>query len=258
MCRAENNLNSNGEVILQSYWRNSSGKMLSNTYRVSEKLPPPYDNHWKKITVYNTTPFEGNLTLCIGLCVNKTNQGIVRFDDVIVDATPIQFSQEEKYNCTILNEDFSQANSIWTYWQSGKDKNISFTPTKNNGINNSPAIMMDFAKDKENNSGIYTKTIPIVNQKNLLLSCQIKLSKTCNFNAIGQLSITYLDKDKKVLNTNTTTSSTLPQSLDGKFHKVAFCSTVPAEAALVKISLIGRKAAPGKIWFDNLEIKTIN
>ena len=85
----------------------------------------------------------------------------------------------------------------------------------------------------------------------------MKLSADTPPDAIGRISIEYLDSSRKIIKSDGIKHSDYPTVRDGKFHRIAFLSEAPANAAFLKISLESRRAAPGKIWFDNISIKTI-
>ena len=256
-CRAESAIGSSATVVLQSYWRTPQGKMLSNTYRVIEALPKPYDDHWRTVTVYNTTPTDGDLRLCIGLCVMGASKGKVRFDDLTVDATPVRLFEEEKYTKTLYASEFETAKSKWACWQSNSGKAIKFARTAAGGVNNSGALLVDSAKDMERAAGIYIKTIPIEPGSKLLVSGQVKLSADCSADAIGRIEIDYLDGSKKSIKTSSRKHADYPEVRDGKFRRIAFCSQAPESAVYLKISLASRRAAPGQVWFDDISVKTI-
>ena len=257
-CRAESAIGNRAKVMLQTYWRTPAGKMLSNTYRVVENLPTPYDDHWRQITVYNTTPTDGDLRLCIGLCVIGAEKGKVRFDDLVIDATPVKFPDEEKYTRTVYSSGFETAKSRWASWQSGKNKGIKFVRTADGGVDNTGALLIDSTPDKERAAGVYLNTIPVTPGDKLLIGCQMKLSADCHVDTVGRISVDYLDSNKKSIKANGITHADYPAVRDGKFRRCAFSSQVPANASYMKISLAGRRAAPGKVWFDNVTVKGLN
>ena len=256
-CRAESSIGSAAKVSVQSYWRTPDGKMLSNTYRVTEFLPKPYDDHWRTVTVYNTTPTAGDLRLCIGLCVTDAPKGQVRFDDLLIDATPVKLPEEEKYTQTVYSENFETPRSKWASWQSGKNKGIKFLRSAADGVNNSGSLLVDASGDKEQAAGIYLNTIPVKPGAKLLISAQMKLSGDCNRDAIGRIAIDYLDRSRKSIKVKTVKHADYPEVRDGKFRRMAFLSEAPANAAYMKISLASRRAAPGRVWFDDVSVKTV-
>ena len=256
-CRAESSIGSAAKVSVQSYWRTPDGKMLSNTYRVTEFLPKPYDDHWRTVTVYNTTPTAGDLRLCIGLTVDNAPRGKVRFDDLVIDATAIKLPDEEKYTRILYASDFEPLRSRWASWQSGKNKGIRFARTADGGVNNSAALLVDASGDKERSAGIYLNTIPVTPKARLLVSSQIKLSADCSIDTVGRIAIDYLDCNKRPIKVKGIKYADHPEVRDEKFRKTAFLSEAPANAAFAKISLESRRAAPGKVWFDDVSVKTL-
>jgi len=48
-----------------------------------------------------------------------------------------------------------------------------------------------------------------------------------------------------------------PEVRDGKWRRVAFIADVPAGAEYIRLSLTNRRAAPGKVWFDDVQVKAI-
>ena len=256
-CRAESAICSAAKVILQSYWRTPNGKMLSNTYRVNETLPTPYDDHWRQITVYNTTPTDEDLLFCIGLCVDGAYKGKVRFDDLVIDATPVKFPDEEKYSQTVYSSGFETAKSRWASWQSGKNKGIEFIRTADGGVDNTGALLIDSTLDKERAAGVYLNTIPVTPGNKLLIGCQMKLSADSEADSVGRIAVTYLDGNKKNIKASSIDHADYPAVRDGKFRRCAFLSQVPSNATYMKVSLESRRTAPGKVWFDNVTVKTL-
>jgi len=256
-CRAESAIGSKAQVWVQTYWRTPGGEMLSNTYRVVENLPKPYDDHWRTVTVYNTTPTTGDLRLCIGLTVIGAEKGKVRFDDLKIDATALKFSGEENYTQTVYADDFGSPRSKWSSWQSGKKGLIKLIYSADGGVNSSGALLADSKADTERAAGIFIKTIPVKGGSKLLASCMMKISADASTDTVGRIGVAYLDSNKKVIAVNMLKHADYPAIRDGKYRRIAFLSQAPAEAAYLKITLASRLAAPGKIWFDDVIIKTI-
>ena len=255
-CRAESDLGGKAVVNIQTYWRDPKGEMLPSTYRVTENLPRPYDDHWRTVTVYTTTPREGDLRLCIGMNVTEANKGKVRFDDLRVDATPEILPDEDKYTVSLLNDTFVRPRDRWASWQSGSDKKIKFGFDPAGFAPGSGSLVIDSSLDTARQSGIYINTIPCKDRKKLLVSAMVKVSENTNYDAIVRVSGNWLNADKKLMQVAQIYADH-PEVRDGKWRRVAFIADVPAGAEYIRLSLTNRRAAPGKVWFDDVQVKAI-
>ena len=256
-CRAESDLGDKAVVNIQTYWRTPQGEMLPSTYRVTEILPRPYDDHWRTVTVYTTTPREGDLRLCIGMNVTEANKGKVRFDDLRVDATPELLPEEDKYTEILLNDTFIRPRDRWAMWQSGKDKALKFDFEKNGVDEKSGSIAIDSADDKSRSAGIYVKDVPCAGKRKVLISSMIKVAENTDRDAVVRISTTLLDGSKKAISGAGYFYADHPEVRDGKWRRVAFIAEVPENAKFIRLSLASRRAAPGKVWFDDVQIKSI-
>ena len=85
----------------------------------------------------------------------------------------------------------------------------------------------------------------------------MKLSADSEADSVGRIAVTYLDGNKKNMKASSIDHADYPAVRDGKFRRCAFLSQVPSNAAYMKVSLESRRTAPGKVWFDNVTVKTL-
>ena len=256
-CRAEATLAPKAKVEIQTYWRTPAGEMLDNTYRVTEILPRPYDDHWRTVTVYTTTPRDGDLRLCVGMCVLDTDKGKVRFDDLQIDATEDILPGAADFTETLLNDTFATPRDRWVSWQSGSGKNIRFGFDSAGFTPGSGALTIDCSQDKEQQSGVYVKDIPCRGKSKVLISTKIRASENTNYDAVLSLQAQFLDSGKKIIAGSGQPYAAHPEVRNGKWRQLALITEVPDKAEFIRLALLVRRAAPGKVWFDDVTVKTL-
>lgn len=254
-CRAESALGPKAQVSLHAYWRTPKGEMLDNSYRVTANLPRPFDDHWYTLTIYTATPVSGDVRMCIGMEVTGADKGRVRFDDLIVDATGEVFPEEEKYTQTLFTETFKRPRDRWICWQSGKQNGLKFSYEPAGSQPGSGSMVIDAGQDKERGAGIYLKTVPVPENRRILVSAMVKVSENANADNIVQLNGTLCGADGKPLKGVKVISADHPEVRDGQWRRLAWTVTTPAGAAKLKLALVTRRLSPGKVWFDDIKIQ---
>ena len=255
-CRAEPDVAPGVKVALQVYWRDGKNEMLSNSYRVEQKLDPPYDDEWRTLTVYTATPVAGELKLCAGLAVSDTGKGRVRFDNLAIDATMPEIPELERYTETVLQHDFDRPLLAWAHWQSGKAGSIRFARDAQGGREGTAALLIDAARDSERAAGIYLQNIAVKPGQKLLISGWVKGSADLGDDALIRIGGDFFDAERKAV-PGAARFAEAPTLRDGKWRRLTFTATVPPDAVTLRLTLTARHAAPGKVWFDDIAVKAI-
>ena len=254
-CRAEPDVGPGARIALQVYWRDAQNQMLSNTYRVEQKLDPPYDDEWRTLTAYTATPVEGELKLCVGLAINNTNKGKVRFDDLAIDATLPEIPDLEKYTEVVLNHTFDQKPLRWAQWQSGKTGAIRCVRDEKGGRDGSAGLLIDCSQDKERAAGMFIQPLPVKSGQKLLVSGWAKVSDDLGPDALVRFSADCRDAAGKSLGKQS--YADYPAARDGKWRELVFPVAVPEGAVKMQLVLAVRRGAPGRVWFDDVTVKAM-
>ena len=69
------------------------------------------------------------------------------------------------------------------------------------------------------------------------------------------MDVTFLDKNKKPLKSNMQPAAAYPQVRDGRWVRLALWGDAPNGTEFVKMTLSARRAAPAKVYFDDVVIK---
>lgn len=253
-CRVEGKVDQGTLVSISIYWRDKNGKMLPSSTRVTEYMPVPYDDEWNKLTVYSETPQAGELTMCVGLNVTYSSKGKVHYDDLTIDATPEAIPDEEKFTQVVQDFTFDKVPYNWNKW--ANNKNVICSRSTNEGRNNSAALMVDCSKAKGNCAGMFNRVIPFRGSGKVLVSAWCRMTANAPANALGRMNVTFLDKNKKPLKSNLR-PAVYPQVRDNRWCRLAVWGDAPAGTEFIKIVLAGRRAAPAKVFFDDVTIKVI-
>ncbi len=251
-CRVEGKVDNGTLVSISIYWREKNGKMLPSSSRVTEYMPVPYDDEWQKLVVYSETPRDGELIMCVGLNITYSSKGKVRYDDITIDATAEKIPGEEKFTAVVQDFTFDKAPVSWAQW--ANDKNVLCKRSENAGRSNSAALMIDSTNGQKNCAGMFTRTIPC-QAGSYLFSSWCKVDANAPANALGRMEVTFLDKNKKPLKSNIQPAAAYPQVRDGRWVRLALWGDAPNGTEFVKMTLSARRAAPAKVYFDDVVIK---
>ena len=85
----------------------------------------------------------------------------------------------------------------------------------------------------------------------------VKVSENTNYDALVRVSGNFLDANKKIIAGAVQPYADHPEVRDGKWRRVVFITDVPAGAEYLRLSLTSRRAVPGKIWFDDVQVKAM-
>ena len=254
-CRADYLVEPGAKVSLCLYWRQPDGKKLSNSYDVEETLKPPYDDQWRTLTAYTQTPVAGDIRLCAGLRIDKTIKGHVRFDDLEIDATPEVIPDLEQYSDIRYNFTFDTPPLSWASWQSGTL--LQFRRDAEGGRSGA-ALTIDGRADTQRKLGLYLAQVPCRGGDKMLIGAWIKLSPDAPGEAMGQLSVKFVDENKKdIAVAGAVTSAEYPAARDGKWRQVRFAVQAPEGARAMKLQLTGNRLYPGQVWFDDITVAAV-
>ena len=214
-----------------------------------------YNDSWQRLTVTAQAP-AGAKTVRLLFAVREATAGSVKIDDIILCAKPEKaVSEIEKAYTVLFHEStFDKVPFNWASWSSAK-AGATYHQKVPAGRNNSKCLMIDASKAKPS-TALYLNNFACEGGKKFFISVWMKASEEVSSNTEMALDVNYFDSNKKLI--KTTNDCTLLFDINnGSWQRLTTETTAPANTASMRVLLRTRNAAPGKVWIDDVEIKTM-
>jgi hypothetical protein len=214
-----------------------------------------FNGSWQHMSVTAAAP-AGTAQVRILFAVRGATSGIVKLDDVVLTAKPEKAASETEKAYTVLFHEstFDKQPFNWASWHTS-NSGSTFNQGVPAGRNNSKCLMIDASKAKRS-TALYLRDFPCESGKKFFISAWMKASPEITANTEIALDVNYFDSNKKLIK-NANVCCTLHDINNGTWQRLTTETTAPENTASMRVLLRTRNAVPGKVWIDDVQIKTM-